>query len=484
MSSLRVSLAFAFIERWLGIVIALGSSAALARLLTPEALGIYSVSLAVIGVAQVLRDFGVVSFLIQERELTDQHLRTAFGISLVLGSALFLAVYLGAGLAATFYGEPRVALTLQICSLNFLILPFCTVSMAMLRRDMQFKKVAGAGLLGAVCNACVSVTMAWMDFGVASLAWGSVANTTVSGLAAFWFRGQRKLMTPAFTEWRRMLNFGFQSSLTGAITSLSMDVNDIAVGKIMGFEPVAVLSKSQGLMNVFHKDAMGAIRTVMQPAFAKASREGVPIEPFYRSALTNVLVAAWPFYGFVAIYSLESLRLLFGVQWDQAARLVPIFCLAGSIAATASMIGTLFLALGKIELLTKVELIFQPFRALLVVIAALLFESMEACAWALVIALSIQVPLLYAYKADCVKNEWSKLLRDMLHSFFVACCSLAIPLAIALYYGFDRSEPIPAWAFVLAILGCLAGWLLALMRSGHPLSRDRAFVRMCDRLRR
>ncbi|RZI98007.1 MAG: hypothetical protein EOP39_27330, partial [Rubrivivax sp.] len=99
----RRALAFSFIERWLSIIIALGSNVLLARLLSPEQVGIFSVSLSVIGVAQVLRDFGVVNYVIQEKELQQDSLRTAFGLSLLLGGGLFLVVAAAAPAIADFY---------------------------------------------------------------------------------------------------------------------------------------------------------------------------------------------------------------------------------------------------------------------------------------------------------------------------------------------------------------------------------------------
>ena len=92
MTTVRRALALSFIERYFSIVLALGSNMVLARLLTPEQIGVYSVSLAVIGVAHVLREFGVGNFLIQQKDLHDDHVRTAFGLALAVGGLLALAI--------------------------------------------------------------------------------------------------------------------------------------------------------------------------------------------------------------------------------------------------------------------------------------------------------------------------------------------------------------------------------------------------------
>ncbi|MDR7334169.1 lipopolysaccharide biosynthesis protein [Roseateles asaccharophilus] len=477
-TGVRRALAFSFIERWLGIIIGLGSNVLLARLLTPAQVGIFSVSLSVIGVAQVLRDFGVVNYLIQEKDLQQDSLRTAYGLSLLLGFTLFAGVFAAAPFVAAFYHEELVRDTLRVCAINFLLLPFATVTMALMRREMAFRALAVIGLSSAGLGACVSVGLAWAGHGVMALAIGAVVTNATNCIGVWIARPETLRLRPNLKAWRRLLGFGAQSSLTGVVTSVSMDVNDLAVGKVMGFEPVAIISKAQGLMQLFHRDVMAAIRNVAYPAYAKAVRDGEDLEAQYLTGVTHVTATAWPFYGFVSLYALETLRLLFGSQWDSAAALVPWYCLCGAVAATANLIGPVMLAAGRIDLLTKVELFWQPLRAAMIVLAAVWFESMLACAIALLLALALQVPLLYAAKARFMQNNWSVWRRNLASSAGAALISLGAPAAIAWHYGLDRNAPMPAVAFVLAIVLCMLTWIPGLLLVRHPLTQDPVFQKL------
>ncbi|HEU4375150.1 MAG TPA: oligosaccharide flippase family protein, partial [Telluria sp.] len=71
MSSTRVSLLFSFVEKYVLVLLSLASGMIISRLLTPAQTGIYSVAAVLLGVAQVLRDFGVGQYLVQERELNQ-----------------------------------------------------------------------------------------------------------------------------------------------------------------------------------------------------------------------------------------------------------------------------------------------------------------------------------------------------------------------------------------------------------------------------
>lgn len=482
--SVRSALVFSFAERYAVILVNLISNLLIARLLTPGEIGVYSVTLAVVSIAQVLRDFGVAGYLIQEKDLTDDHVRTALGLTLLIGVGLGVLVFATAPWVAGYYNEPRMADLLRLASVNFLLLPFSTISMALLRRRMAFKPLAVVNFVATFSGAVTSVLLSWAGFGPAGLVVGTLAVSATTGAGAWWAYGERRVLRPSLSHWRSLFRFGAQSSLVGVVTSVSMDINDLAVGKLMGFAPVAILSRAQGLMNLFHRDLMGAVRNVAYPAYAKAAREQQALEPLYITSVSYVCVVAWPFYGFIALYALETLHLLFGPQWDAAAPLVPLFCLAGALAATSSLAGNLMMAMGRIDLVTRMEVIFQPARAVLIVAAAAFWREPWACAAALVAATLIQVPLVYFVKAHCLASDWAALGEQLLRGGVVALIALVPGAGLLWLHPRAAGQPQDMVWFGVAIGGVCLTWLFALRWCRHPLALDPAFARLTHFWRR
>lgn len=477
MTTVRRALAFSIVERYLLIVLALASNIILARLLTPEQIGIYSVSLAVIGIAQVMRDFGIGNFLIQEKNLTDDHIRTAFGLSLMIGAALFLGVFFIAPWAATFYGEARMVSTLRITALNFLVLPFCSISLALLRRDMQFQRLMGVNFVATIIGSVVTLSLAFGGFGPDSMAVGAVLTNAFAGFGAWWLRRQHGILMPSLKLWRALLNFGAQSSAANIVTTITMDINDLVLGKALGFAPVAILSRAQGLMSMFHRDVMGAVRNVAYPAFAQVHREQQALEPLYVRSVSMVCLAGWPFYGFLALFALEVLRLMFGPQWDAAAPLVPWFCLAGSLSCLASLTNPLMMAAGRIDMVTRGELIFQPLRAGLTVATALATRSLLACAVVFALSSALYIPFIYALKQRCLPNDYRALLAGVWISAKVTLLALAPAALVAVQSGLQRSTPIGLPTLLTAAALTIAGWLAGIFLFKHPIADDPAFRR-------
>ena len=478
MTSVRRAVVLSLVERYLLLVLALATNVALARLLTPEQVGVFSVSLAVIGVAQAFRDFGIGSYLIQARDLGEAQIRTAFGISLLLGATFFAASLVAAPWAAGYYREPRMLGTLQISSMNFLLLPFCTVSLSLLRREMQFRRLLYVAVVAAATGSLASISLALAGFGENSLAVGAVLTNLVTGLGAWLARPGRSLLRPGFSAWRSVLKFGGQSSIAGFVTSVSMDANDLVVGKLLGFHPVAMLSRAQGLMNLFHRDLMGAIRNVALPAFASAHRDGQSLEVPFAHSVALVTVFAWPFYGIVSVYALEILHLLYGPQWYEAKELVPVFCMAGVFAAVNALTPNLLVAMGRIDLLTKLELSLQPVRLVLVVAAALHYRTVFACSMAFLISAALALPVFWWAKRQCVDDNLPAIVRDLSRTLAVTAATLALPLIHATWLGWGRDVPAPLWQWILvagAGVGCGA---VAVRQCSHPLATEPVYVRI------
>ncbi|HEY9106417.1 MAG TPA: lipopolysaccharide biosynthesis protein [Roseateles sp.] len=471
MSTVRRSLGFAFLERYLLIGLQLVSFTLLARLLTPPQIGLYAVSMALISMAQVVRDFGLANYLIQRKELGRDDVGSAVGVSLLLGGTLFVAINAGANWVAAWYDTPELAGIVRIISLNFLILPFNSVSIALLRRDMRFDVLMRVNVAAAVVGTSTTLGLASMGAGSASLAWGEIASSltiaTGVSLAGAWGR----LAMPQLRRWREILNFGGPLTAANVVTSASMDINDLAVGKLLNLTQVAIASRAQGLMNLFHRDIMNTVRSVAYPAFSQAHRDGDALEQRYVQSLGACAAVAWPFYGFVALFALEVLRLMFGPQWDASAPLVPIYCLAGAVSVLNSLVPTVMLAAGHAKQVALADLIIQPVKALLLVAVLWHWRTLDALALGFLAMAVIAVPYFYAFKQRQLPSDFAAIAATLARNALLAALCLLPPALIASW------QRVPGQVLPLAVwLGC-AGltcllWLAGLRLLRHPLHAE------------
>ena len=73
--SIRKSLVYSYLDRYASLVVSIVSSMVIARVLTPEDIGVFSVTMVLISFVATVRDLGAGQYLIQEKELTTDRIR-------------------------------------------------------------------------------------------------------------------------------------------------------------------------------------------------------------------------------------------------------------------------------------------------------------------------------------------------------------------------------------------------------------------------
>src|SRR6476620_8888346 len=107
MISSKKTIGISFAGQYLELVLHFLSVLVLARILSPEEVGVYSVAAFLMAVLHAFRDFGVPQYLIQEHELTTEKIRAAMGVMIILALAVALVLFLSSWAIAEFYGNPE-----------------------------------------------------------------------------------------------------------------------------------------------------------------------------------------------------------------------------------------------------------------------------------------------------------------------------------------------------------------------------------------
>jgi O-antigen/teichoic acid export membrane protein len=173
-ASIRKSLAFSYLDRYASLALAIVSSMIIARLLTPQDIGLFSVTMVLLSFLAAIRDLGVGGYLVQERELTVDRVRAVWAVQLSLGMFLGLVVLLASGPVASFYGEPKMQLILYVMAANYALNPFGSLTYAWQIREMKFDLLALIRFSSTIVGSVISVYLAWIGMGPVSLALGAL----------------------------------------------------------------------------------------------------------------------------------------------------------------------------------------------------------------------------------------------------------------------------------------------------------------------
>lgn len=464
----RRSLAISFVDRYLRLIINIGSAAILARLLTPEDYGVYTVGIVVVTLAEALRDFGVETYLIQEKQLTDAAVRTAYGVALLMGAVMSAAMFLLSGPISRFYADDGVYRVLLVLAVNFLVTPVGSTVIVLLTRELKFAALAGINLASLSVNMTVAIALAFVGFRNMSLAWGTLAGTiTVCAVSAV-LRPRQFSLRPSLSEWRRIMSFGVIATAGILVSQIGSQWPSLIIGRLLGVSELGIYGRAEGLVNMFNRVLLQVASPVALSAFALRHRSGIKLRDDVLGVVGFVTGFSWPFYCFVALMAFPIIRILFGDGWDEAIPIARILCFAFIVRSLGNMNWNVFQATGEMRLNLSTQLIIQPTNAILIILAAQF--NLIAVAIAVVLTSCFSIGISYHFINRIIGTSPRLLVRATYKSAIVSAATLAIPALVLGTLPIDGNH---LWIpFAVAAIGGGGGWLLAVRLCAHPIGAE------------
>lgn len=277
MISVRQKVALQFVVSNLALIANFVLSIVLARLLTPQEIGIFSMSAVLMAVAHVFRDFGVTAFIKREKELTPDTLRNALGVLLITSWSVAAAMFFSAPYWAHFFHEAQVLLVVQVLALGFVFIPFGAIPMAILSREMAVEKSARITAVTSVVYFGSSVGLALAGFGAMTMAWANLVNIIVSGAMARWVVDRPLPWLPGFRQLHDIVHFGLGNLLTALLKAADNALPDILLGRWMTPAAVGLFSRANSTVNMVGTALLPTVNFFALPYMAKVHHTHVLI---------------------------------------------------------------------------------------------------------------------------------------------------------------------------------------------------------------
>lgn len=468
MATVRNALMSSFIGRYGNAVLQLVNVVVLARLLTPTEVGIYSIGVAIASFAHVFRDFGVSTYLIQEKELTKQRVASALAITTIVAFAMGVIVLLVARHAGTFYGEPGVANVLHVLAFSFFLFPIGGMAPALLRRKMDFRTITKIGLLSTATNVAVGIGLALDGYGYMCMAWASLASAAINALLCSISLPKQYRTLPSMGAWRDVLSISAFGGAAGLLKQAGTVGSDLIVGRILTFADLGFFSKARGLLKLIGNYFLSAIVPVAHSKFARTHRQAGELRDDYGEVVAYITVIAYSGYAFLAVLSLPVIRIMFGDQWDAAAPIASLLCVAGCANALLRVNNVLMLSTGRTKTQLKISLATQPLKLLLVFALGIRFDLLGV-AYGIVISELVHTLITTVIAFSIVGRCAAETLKILTTSIVIAFLTCLIPIIINLQTDWTQSTFGP---LAIATIAAAVTWTCAVTLFRHPITNE------------
>ncbi|ALT77274.1 hypothetical protein AT984_08780 [Paucibacter sp. KCTC 42545] len=418
--------------------------------------------------ANTVRDFNSGQYLVQQKTLTEDHIRAVWALQLGLGIGLALLILCAAYPVAWFYQEPRMRDIMLVVSVNYAVNPFGSLTNAWLVREMRFQALAIMRFASVLTGALLSMWLAWRGHGPISLAYGSLCSTIVSAMVAVYFRPQSFPWLPGLQEIRTVLSFG--SKLTGSsfISNMANYSPELLLGKLQDAAAVGFYSRANGLVQMFYRLFVDAVLGVCMPWFARRAREdGVVAKPLLK-ATSYLTVVGWPFCLGLAILADPVISLLYGDQWGESVDPTRILAVATALMVPSTLSRTALLAAGKVDSTVKVIALNSAQTVGFVGLGAYL--GLSALAWALLVSASLTAWLWLRETRSHLAVSYGALASVCWQSAKVSVVASLGAVAACLVFGLHPVHSLPS--ILMAIGWGIPSFVVAVFMFEHPIREE------------
>ena len=319
----------------------------LARLLTPADFGLVAMVLAVIGIADLLRDFGLSSAAVQAKTLSKDERTNLFWANCAFGALCTLLVSACTPLIVALYGEPKLAPIALSLAWVFLLSGINTQFRADLTRSMRYASLAMSDVVSQAVALGIAVLLAINGFGL----WAIVAQQVSSALLALviniistrWIPGWPK----RGVSLRRFFRFGANLFATQALTFLTKNVDNVALGIVVGPTQLGFYSRAYQLLMAPLNQINAPMTGVALPVLSRVQDDDERFNSYLSRAQLIACYLTASVFAVSAGVASPLVTLLFGAVWHPVAAIFAVLAVGGVFRSIQQIAFWTYLARGK-----------------------------------------------------------------------------------------------------------------------------------------
>jgi len=349
-------------------LIQFASVAVLARLLAPADFGLFSMVMALVGIATLLGDFGLGMASVQAPQLDRRQASNLFWVNTACGMVLAAAVFAIAPAIASFYRAPDLAPIAQATSFVFLVSAMSAQPRAQLSRELKFVSLAVADVTAQALGLGAAVALALMGSGV----WAIVAQQlcvatstlVIATAASRWLPGR-----PGRAEMRGLLVFGANTTGVQLVNYITSNLDSVLIGRFWGPATLGFYDRAYQLFRMPLVQLAAPLTRVALPVLSRVAVTDA-FSHYVAQMLRLVSYVLSGLFVVLSVFATPVVLLMLGPGWEESVPLLRLLAVGGAIQALGYVYYWVFLATGKTGLQLRYALVTRAAMVVMLLLAA------------------------------------------------------------------------------------------------------------------
>jgi PST family polysaccharide transporter len=356
------------------LVVLIGSTAVLARLLTPTDFGLFAMINTLLLFIATFRDFGLTHATTYQTDLSAQQLNRLFWLNLRWNVVLIVVLALAAPLLAWLYNDSRLIAMTGVVIIGVFLFGMSTQPESLLTRSMHFTSLAIIDAGALLISMVVAIAMAWMGFGYWALV-GQFVSDALIRCSTTWFICKWRPSAPDFgtsnsTDVSKVLHYSQQVTGYRVLTYIGKNIDQVLVGAISGAATLGLYSKAYQWSTFPMLQIYGSLLNVLVSSLSQVQNDPERYRQTMHRLFLSVFAICLPALAFMAIEAELVIRILLGDQWLEAVPLLTLFCVSAFVGSFSQLTKPLYLSQGQTQRQLTWGLITTPLMIAAVVVGS------------------------------------------------------------------------------------------------------------------
>lgn len=320
--------AFTLLSSLIKVILLLGTTAILARLIPPSEFGVVALAMPVLVIGSNLSQFGLAQAIVQKQDVTHALASSLFWLNAALGLGVGLCMALLGWPAMGYFDEPRVGLVFPALALSVLLGALSAQYLAIYWRQMRIRELEILNLLAIVVATGSAIIAALLGASYWAIVVQQVvlplATLTILALRMGWLPSRPRLLP--WEKIRQSVKFGGHLAVFNLLYQCAEGLGTILSGRVFTQLEAGLYFRSWNLASMPGAMLLIPLGGGFIPALSRVQDSRAEFEALFARILSRITLIIVPIGVAVCIAAPEIILLMLGPDWIAAA---PVFAILG-----------------------------------------------------------------------------------------------------------------------------------------------------------
>lgn len=294
----------------------------LGRLIGPRGFGLVAI---VTSITFFFINYGVNGFteyVIQKKNITDKEFSSIFWWHLFICLISVLSIIMFAPYLAKIYKDPRITMLTYILSIDILIQMLANHPFIILKRTMQFRKIAIIRIIASLLSVILAISAAFLKLDYWSIVIRQLSRSLIIMLSSWICINWKPIAHFSYKSSRIGLKFAFSLYTTFIIKSLPQKIDKLILGAYYGAAVVGSYDRAFYFTSLPSAELIGPINALGQTSLSRLKINPNEYRIFYYKVLSLVSFIGFWLSGIFSLAGGDLLISILGAKWESAALLM------------------------------------------------------------------------------------------------------------------------------------------------------------------